>query len=311
MKKIECITGSLPEKYRKNFEVALFNCHTHRQLQSSGTWHSFFLADHTNQTILAQFHACEIEDAVQSPVRAPWGGLDFNPHIHQEDLHRFTAYIVAALKNSKEIRITSRPSLPAGAQFSMESYAFLQNGFEVFKSELHSVLPIKKEGYKALIRQYELGRRLRRTEDLGLQFTPDDVGKADEIYQFIANYQHIKGRRFSMDKSHFDRHLQLFPEDFLLFSVTDQDRLVAASICIRATSTMMHDFSHAHNNDYDKLSPVAFLFNGIYNYCLQNGLHYLDIGSSAIGQEPNFPLMTFKERAGGQPALKITWQKKG
>ncbi|MDH5398520.1 MAG: hypothetical protein OEX02_10255, partial [Cyclobacteriaceae bacterium] len=71
------------------------------------------------------------------------------------------------------------------------------------------------------------------------------------------------------------------------------------------------DFSHAHNNDYDKFSPVAFLFNGIYNYCLQNGLHYLDIGSSAIGQEPNFPLMTFKERAGGQPALKITWQKKG
>jgi hypothetical protein len=95
----------------------------------------------------------------------------------------------------------------------------------------------------------------------------------------------------------------------VLFGVFQDDKVVAASIAIRVTTQVLYNFYCDHDNQYDAVSPVVFLIEGIYQYCASQKIPLLDLGTSAVAGKPNFGLLEFKMRLHGQPTAKLTFQK--
>ena len=72
---------------------------------------------------------------------------------------------------------------------------------------------------------------------------------------------------------------------------------------------ILYDFYHAHPKSFDQLSPVVALVDGMYAYCQQNKFQLLDLVTSAVDGKVNFSLLNFKTQLGGQPSMKLTFEK--
>ena len=100
-----------------------------------------------------------------------------------------------------------------------------------------------------------------------------------------------------------------FPEDFKLFGVYDNNALAAASISIMINKSILYNFYSAHAKQYDALSPVVRLMEGIYEHCQSDKIKIIDLGTSALNGRPNFGLLDFKLNLGASPSEKFTFEK--
>jgi lipid II:glycine glycyltransferase (peptidoglycan interpeptide bridge formation enzyme) len=98
-------------------------------------------------------------------------------------------------------------------------------------------------------------------------------------------------------------------ESFFLFGVFKEEALVAAAIDIVITEKILYNFYPAHTKKMDALSPVVMLMDGVYSWCKKRQIELLDLGTSASGNLPNFGLLDFKFRLGGQPSIRYTFEK--
>jgi len=72
---------------------------------------------------------------------------------------------------------------------------------------------------------------------------------------------------------------------------------------------VLYNFYHDHSGDYDHLSPVVLLNEGLYNFCQRNKIGLLDLGTSNIDDKVNESLLAFKLHLGAQPSRKLTFFK--
>jgi CelD/BcsL family acetyltransferase involved in cellulose biosynthesis len=103
--------------------------------------------------------------------------------------------------------------------------------------------------------------------------------------------------------------VQKFDRHFHCFGVYHDDRLIAASICIRESKYNLYNFYSAHSKESDSLSPIVYLISELYAWCQHNKIKLLDLGTSALGGKPNFSLIDFKLRLGATPSMKLTFEK--
>ena len=100
-----------------------------------------------------------------------------------------------------------------------------------------------------------------------------------------------------------------FPQQYVLFGVYQEETLVAASIAIHVNSRILYNFYADHDMAYDHLSPVVLLTEGLVRYAQEQKADWLDLGTSALENKPNFGLLDFKMRLGGKPTAKLTFEK--
>jgi hypothetical protein len=106
-----------------------------------------------------------------------------------------------------------------------------------------------------------------------------------------------------------ERTVEAFADEFVFFEVMKGYERTAASIAIRVANDILYNFYSAHHSRYDAWSPVVMLIEGMYGWCQQQGIRLLDLGTSAVDNQPNFSLLDFKLRLGAQPTAKLTFAK--
>lgn len=100
-----------------------------------------------------------------------------------------------------------------------------------------------------------------------------------------------------------------FSQNYLLLSVQKDNAIVAASIAVRVSTEILYNFYADHDRAYDAISPVVMVVKGLYEYCLEQNMKMLDMGTSAVNGKPNFGLLNLKMRLGGIPSTKLTFEK--
>lgn len=101
----------------------------------------------------------------------------------------------------------------------------------------------------------------------------------------------------------------VFPNDFLLFEVSDAQTTGAAAIVIRVNGKILYTFYYAHHAAFDKISPVVFLLSGIYDFAKANACELIDLGTSMQDDRINQPLLQFKKSVGGETSPKMIFEK--
>ena len=101
----------------------------------------------------------------------------------------------------------------------------------------------------------------------------------------------------------------VYPDGIILFGAYQGHELAAASISLRVSKRIVYNFYSAHLRKFDFLSPVVMLMEGIYGWSQKHHVELIDLGTSSLEGQPNFSLLDFKLRLGGNPSAKLTFEK--
>jgi lipid II:glycine glycyltransferase (peptidoglycan interpeptide bridge formation enzyme) len=78
-------------------------------------------------------------------------------------------------------------------------------------------------------------------------------------------------------------------------------------VTIRINENILYTFYLADNEKYLKDSPTTFLLSGIYQYCQQQKIKFLDLGIATEKGVLNEGLARFKQSLGAKISKKKTY----
>jgi hypothetical protein len=302
--------GALPPGYKPEFEISLFNNEKHRSLQSSGNWQSFYILNQKSKRISAAMHFHVYGNLAQSPLRSPFGSMEFSKEVSAELIFDFLKFVEASLKEQSISRIVIKnyPQAYAKDQSVLLHTFLVKLGYTIAKAEVGSVIEITPGPIRKFFHR-SARRRLDKAKNAGLIVKKFGIRRSTEVFTFIQQCRAEKQYCCSMSLADFQKTVNLFPNHYVSFGVFDGHQLVAASITIRVKKNILYDFYHDHVSSYDHLSPVVLLVSAIYEFCQDKNIELLDLGTSTLNSAPNFSLLHFKKSLGCQFTSKLTFEK--
>lgn len=214
----------------------------------------------------------------------------------------------AQLNQKKARRITIKTS-PAYHPSQQLLHVFLPNlGFNISLAETSAIILVDRSPFEQKIDTWER-RKLRQATKKGLSFKTISLNRLGEVYDFILQCRMEKGYALSMNREALLKTGETCRKEFHLFGVYMEDKLVAASISIEVNRNALYNFYSAHDENFDALSPVVKLIDGMYAWAGDKKFTWLDLGTSSLEGQPNFSLLDFKLRLGAIPVAKLTFVK--
>ncbi|RAV99093.1 GNAT family N-acetyltransferase [Pseudochryseolinea flava] len=302
-------TNTFPVHASRAVDVSLFNEELHRHIQAREGWISFYLLNNKHNRIEGLVHL-HVENAVaRSPLKAPFASFEFDARAPIEQRYRFINFVEEELRKKQVARIILKCPLRDYNAFNntLLEVFLLNHGWQIEEAEVGCLIdcsqPIE-ENFEA----WE-GRKFRQAADAGLLFKSLPITSLDEVYLFILACRKKKNYSLSMTLKDLRQAVETFPEHYALFGLFLDNKLVAASVTVRVTKNIVYHFYTDHDDVYDHLSPVVFLTVQLVKEMREKGIQYLDLGTAAFDQHPNFGLLNFKIRLGGVPSSKFTFVK--
>lgn len=301
--------GTAPPDFTIDYEISLYNLPAHRLIQSPSDWISFYILQKKKKTIHAEVHFHLADSVASSPCRSPFGSIESSANIQPIVLYKFLEFVESALRNRGVVKIIIKnpPQIYNPYLQALLGTFLINQHFHISNAEVSAVFAVDSP-FHELSRDWEKRKRKQaREQDLTIrEHTPDQL---EELYKFILECRRQKGYLSSMSLSEIQKTVDAFPQRFLLTSVYQQDKMVAASISIQSSQEVLYHFYSDHAPPDDPSNPTIFLIGKLYQYSLDNQIALLDLGTSALAGQPNFGLLNFKLRLGAKPSPKLTFEK--
>ena len=205
--------------------------------------------------------------------------------------------------------IRDMPSLYRSETAALIQTFLFNLGFSVKHAEVSSVIQVNDQPFENGLHAWEK-RKLKHSKqsEITVKKMPHDTAKL--IYSFIHQCRTEKGYELSMSFEDLQHVMTTHPDHYILFNAFDKDKLIAGSVAIRVHQHILYNFYIDHASSYDHLSPVVQVIEALYDYCREQKIRILDLGTSALPGGPNFPLLDFKRHLGGKHASRLTFEKK-
>jgi predicted N-acyltransferase len=298
--------GALPPDFQFAFEPSLFNLPLHRQLQSATGWESFYLVDDVKKAVLAAIHFYVQQSSAMSPCRATFGGLEGVDSLSEEEKTQLLTFSSNELAKSGIQTLAVKQAPEFGRMQNQEDF-FLKAGFQIKLSEVDAFIEVDGE-YETKI-QPRKAKKLRSLRKKDYQAEQLSLHHLTDVYSFILKAREQKGYTLSMSLEQIQELANQFPDRVLLFGVRRKEEMIAAAICLKVKTNWLYDFYHDHDAAHGAESPVVLLMELIYQYCFDNSIKWLQLGTSMTGDQVNEGLILFKERLGAKRVMKNTYQK--
>lgn len=289
-----------------SFEPFLFNQHTQLLTQSKDL---FLFQLKKGQLCYAIFPCFIKEKEAVSPLRAPFGSIEFDETIGYEELSFFIERILEFIrqKDIDSVTIVSYPECYSYSKSQLLSFLLWKNNFHISIKDLNYHLPVNAS-FENHLHDSEL-RRLKKS--IHKNFQPK-VGKLEhlhEMYSLIKACRQRKGFPLSTTFEVLENLFEQFPENYISFTIWDSDVLIACSIGVLVSKDILYYFLPADHHEYLSFSPTVLLLKTMYDYCLEYQIALFDLGIATSGGVLNEGLIRFKENVGGIPSLKISYKK--
>ncbi len=304
--------GAPPAGFSLDFEPSLFNKPGFLALQSAVLPVSLHLLHTRRRKSVAAVHFFVEDDIAKSPVRAPFGSIEFSPALNPRILFDFIKDVGEHLIEAgvREIFIKNPPRSYSPTNVALLETVLINHGYTVADAEVGATITLSEKQFTDIIRNSE-SLRLRQAVGAGLRSRKVRAEEAARIYRFISECYASKGHRISISLDQFQKTVRQFPDEYPLFEVVDgEEKMAAASVSVRVYQHILYNFMVGQDKKYDHLSPSLMLMQAAFDYCVASEIRLFDLGTSALENKPNFPLLDFKLHAGGEPTSKFSFYKK-
>jgi hypothetical protein len=300
----------IPADYQQDFNPGIFYQKKHLYLQSPEGLYSFSMVDPIKKIIHGIIHFHLKDSLALSPLRSPYASYALSSEVSEKELEKFMVYTEAKLSEvgATRIIIKNPPEAYSIDHDRLLQQTLLKNNYIVQTEEISAIIPVTEASFESKLHRSEY-KRLRKCRESGLVFRFVSLNQLPAIYNFLKTCRDEKGYNLSMTLEELVNVISVFPDHFFLTQVTLKEELVAANISIRVNEKVLYNFYHDHHRLYNLLSPVVFLNEGLYQFCQQQKLNLLDLGTSMKDGKINSSLLNFKLRLGAQPSRKLTFVK--
>lgn len=246
---------------------------------------------------IAQIFFHIVKDIAISGYQSTFGSFDVEKVVISGELTMFLDGLVSKLKNEGVIKIKIKhyPSYFANSNFvedSLKTY-----GFENVLTETNQHINIDNFQFESVANRSEV-LRSNKCNQLGYKFKIAPITKLPQIYELIENTLERNGNRPSMSYERLKSVVEACPKDYMLFSLWDADKVIAATVSVKISNSIMYNFYHADHLGYRKVSSLTYLLKNIYLYCYDNNFNVLDLGISSVNGIINHGLFNFKKTRG-------------
>ncbi|ELR70376.1 hypothetical protein C900_04061 [Fulvivirga imtechensis AK7] len=249
-----------------------------------------------NNTTYAQVNLHIRQNEALNAVFSGFGGIEHE--LSDEMLQWFIQKLLDWCSEQQVLLLKLKLPAPFYVSNAIQTERILtDNRFEVLSDELNQHIVVSSEAYQAIIRKNER-KRLRKCREAGFKFKQLSPGQLQEAYELIKDNRLRRGFPVTMTFEALDKMYHNLPENYLLFGVYDKDRLIATAVSIRVSNEVLYNFYHGDAADYRSYSPVVMLLDGVYAYCQEKKIKYLDLGISSVNGEVNEGLLRFKRNCG-------------
>lgn len=230
---------------------------------------------------------------------APFGGLHGNQPVTNELLEDFLDFVTRGLISHSIRRITIK-NAPSFYPSAITADLVLKKvGFKLHMEEINHHVLVDQTDLEDKLEAMQI-RRLKKCIKAGFVVKQASTNDFPDLHEFINGCRMEKNHRPPMDLDKLLEIASRLPDAYKAFGCYDQDQLVAASICVRASKNVLYHFLPASRLDYNRYSPMVLLIAELYTYCQNHGIKHLDLGTSMLDNKPNENLISFKASMGGQ-----------
>lgn len=299
-----------PDGFSYSFERYLYNESNFLQLQNPDLPLSFYILHLKKKRVLARCHFFIQDNIAVSPYRSPFGGMELDASLSLDVIEAFIDFIEKTIKKRdvKTIKITQSPFIysPIGASKSMNCY--LRAGFQITHPDPNHHITIDEKSFEQKIHAMER-RKLHKAMEQGLVFREEGSDAVGRVYAFIQSCRKERHQPLNISLEGLQKAIETLPDTYKIFTVKAGEELIAASITILVNGRIAYNFLPASSSDYNRWSPMVLLLKNLYEWCQAKNIKMLDLGISAVDNTPQYSLIAFKERIGGEMGLKCTYSK--
>jgi hypothetical protein len=334
-------TPSLPFNFQRYF----FNEDEHLQNQGGEECYTFYYQNIENQTIDIRFSVIMQDSIAYSPLRATFGGVEFNEQVSEKDLSDFLKEVVEYLSivgllgtviptkegndfhvpiNSgiKKISSLLRRDDKLTSQIIINSYpegylneqqnqklenCLFRLGFQIKYTDVNYEIKVTDKPFDETIISSNHKRILRSSIKNNFIFKQEINPDLPKIHAFIERSRIRKNRPMTMNLQQLEEHFKKFSKKFKIFSVYHSEDLVAVCVTVEINDRILYTLYPADAEKYVKKSPLTFLLSGIYEYYQQQKYTILDLGIATDKGVLNEGLARFKRNIGGELSKKKTY----
>ncbi len=312
LNRYEVWLGQLPEPLPGlPFEPYLYNRPNHLATQRPENPVSVWLCETSTQQIHALLRADRRGPQVASLAHAPFGGLQFVPSVPADALVLLLSCLGRWCREQGGMRLLIKAPAAGYDQekFDVGHRAYLSSGFVVAQIRTNHHIPVSERPFLVLISGAErrrLRKCLRAGFRAGLWPDPDPA----EVYAFVRESRQQLGYSLPMSLAEFSHLLGELPDSTLVFAVWAGNKPISLTVAIQVSGRILYNFCPADDLAYRTFSPMVLLNASLYAYAQQHSFDTIDLGVSLDNGGNEKPsLARFKENLGGQPSVKITYEK--
>lgn len=306
------LVDRLPFGYAFNFDNYLFNKIKHINTQEIEERADYFIVNNVKKRIEGKIHFLLSDHEAYSPFRSLFGSFEFNPRIHPNILAEFWPFIENDLRarNINIVKITNFAECYSPKKAQIISEMLDRSGFSIYLKAVNHHIAIEEGDLEQKMHPMEV-RRLAKCRAGGFTFAQESIEKAEDIYAYLHGCREEQGMEPSITRQKMNEYLELFPQNYLFFTVRDGAEILAATIAIKAHRQVLYNFLPGSLKKHKHYSPTVMLNEGMYKYCQDNGIEMLDLGISTEkdGRDQK-SLIAFKKRMGGELSYKYFFEKR-
>jgi hypothetical protein len=253
----------------------------------------------------------EADHVFTSPRRGSFGGLGGNEALELPAIESFLRTLFDHLKatGAREIRLKCPPISHDLPLSSIVANVMLRGGASLASFEINQDMVIDTRSFRERV-GYGNRKRIQKCLREGFFAAELDLDAFERAYELIRDNRDRRHYPMTMTAEQLRAMFYAFPQRLRIFAVhseSEQPRMLAASICIELSPSVLYVFYWADAAGMESHSPVALLASCIYEFGQRRGFRVLDVGTSTVAGEPNQGLMRFKRDLGFSESLKPSY----
>jgi hypothetical protein len=299
-------TEKPPENFSKTYEAFLYNRETFRNMQAPEEQQlSFYLLKPSKHAVRAEVNFVLKDGEAISGMYSPFGSLCFDHLMRTEVLYAFVDFILKTLveKGIGSVKIKSYAAAYAPLQAAVLMNVLINKGFLISEAPLNYHMPVSRQPFEKMISKMER-RQLNKGLSQGWSYQEEEPEQLSEVYDFILRCRKEREQELNISLEKLRQSFETFPYQYRIFSLRESERLVAATVMVRAGKLFWYNFLPATDPAYYPFSPMVLLLEKLYNFCQRREDKMLDLGIAEVQHAPQFGLMDFKQRMGAVATVK-------
>lgn len=296
--------AALPLKHPHVFNTAAFSC-----LNAAKAERLHFLVFEEEGRLRYGITLGRRAGWLLSPFSAPFGGFSFcrTPHLESLD-----AAVQALADYARGLGCRLRVSLPPlfyASQFLTETATVLSRRSTATRIELNYHFPVARFADYDRCLARNARKNLRHAERQEWEFTVVRRGDAEGLrraFGVIRRNREEHGYTLSMTLAEVERTVELIPADFFLLRHGDVD--VAAAQVFHVAEGIAQVVYWGDLHACSPLRTMNMLAYRLFEHYSHTALDVLDIGTSMLGDVPNYGLCDFKASVGCEASPKFVFE---